>query len=120
MTRCSIALQFYVTATATTLGLGPISEATAANSGSSMLTEQVSGPRPVASALFALSMQHGYVISYEDPMFVYSGDLEDVTNQVRRDLDQYEQGKAPRVISSRGGIKVPGLAYWPFASFLVS
>ena len=60
-------------------------------------TLAVSG-RAVAEAVQALSSRYGYVITYEDPRYAFEGDLEDVTARVRRDLDKYAPGKAPKVI----------------------
>jgi hypothetical protein len=54
--------------------------------------------RPVAAAVQELISRYGYVITYEDPRYVFSGDLQDVTTQVRRDLDQFPPGQAPKVI----------------------
>jgi hypothetical protein len=59
--------------------------------------------RPVAKAVEELVARYDYVITYEDPRFAYEEDLQDVTTQVRRDLDQYPPGKAPKVIVPRGG-----------------
>ena len=63
----------------------------------------VDDPRPVAKAVEELVARYDYVITYEDPRFLYEGDLQDVATQVRRDLDQYPPGKAPKVIVPRGG-----------------
>lgn len=59
--------------------------------------------RPVAKAVEGLVSRYGYVITYEDPRHAYQGDLKDVTAQVRKDLDKYPPGKAPKVIVPRGG-----------------
>jgi hypothetical protein len=63
----------------------------------------IDDPRPVAKAAEELVARYGYVITYEDPPFSYEGDLRDVTTQVRRDLDRYSPGKAPKVLVPRGG-----------------
>jgi len=60
-------------------------------------------PRPVAKAIGMLVARYGSVITYEDPPYVYAGDIQDVTNQVRKDLDKYPSGKAPKVMIPRGG-----------------
>jgi hypothetical protein len=59
--------------------------------------------RPVAKAVEELVSRYGYVITYEDPLLSYEGDWEDVTTQVRRDLDKYPPGAAPKVMVPRGG-----------------
>jgi hypothetical protein len=41
-------------------------------------------------------------MTYEDPRYVYSGEIKDVTLSVRRDLDKYMPGEAPRVLIPRG------------------
>jgi hypothetical protein len=45
-----------------------------------------------------LEEMYGYPITFEGPKYVFSGDLEDQTLQVRRDLDKYPPGQAPKVI----------------------
>jgi hypothetical protein len=62
---------------------------------------EVQGPRPVADAIQLLISKYGYPISYEDPHYVFTGDVEDVTAKVRRDLDKYSPGQAPKVFSRR-------------------
>jgi hypothetical protein len=63
----------------------------------------VSDGRPLAKALELLTSRHGYVITYEDPRYVHDSDIKDVTSEVRRDLDQYEPGQAPKVFVPIGG-----------------
>jgi hypothetical protein len=63
----------------------------------------IDDPRPVAKAVEELVSHYKYVITYEDPRLTYAGDLLDVTTQVRRDLDRYPIGKAPKVIRPLGG-----------------
>ena len=59
--------------------------------------------RPVASAIKSLETRFGRAITYEDPPLVHPDDTLDVTESVRRDLQNYAPGKAPRVIVPRGG-----------------
>ena len=66
-------------------------------------TLTVEGPRPVAKAVETLMQKYGSVITYEDPRYSYAEDLDDVTEQVRKDLDKYSPGKAPKVIVPAGG-----------------
>jgi hypothetical protein len=54
--------------------------------------------RPVAAVVQELISRYRYVITYEDPKYAFAGDLQDVTAQVRKDLDQFPRGDAPRVI----------------------
>jgi hypothetical protein len=58
----------------------------------------VTDARPVAAAVMELVSRYGYLITYEDPRHMYQDDLEDVTSKVRRDLDKYPPGMAPKVI----------------------
>lgn len=62
----------------------------------------VEDPRPVGKAVQMLVSRYGYVITYEDPRYVYGDDAQDVTAQVRKDLDEYPPGKAPKVWIPRG------------------
>ena len=72
-------------------------------SGWSQQRERVSvkDSRPVAGAIMSLETKFGRVITYEDPPWVHPDDLDDVTESVRRDLQKYAPGKAPRVIVPR-------------------
>jgi hypothetical protein len=60
-------------------------------------------PRPVAYAARMLEETYGWIITYEDPPYVYDGDLADVTETVRKDLDKYKPGEAPKVFVPKGG-----------------
>jgi hypothetical protein len=77
--------------------------ATGAQTAQDVTQLSVNDGSPVAKAIEELVARYGYVITYEDPRYAYEGDLQDVTTQVRRDLDQYPPGKAPKVIVPRGG-----------------
>jgi hypothetical protein len=59
--------------------------------------------RSVAKAVEELVSRYGYVITYQDPLLAYEGDWRDVTTQVRKDLDRYPPGAAPKVMVPRGG-----------------
>jgi hypothetical protein len=74
-----------------------------AQTGQGVMQLNIDDPRPVAKAVEELVSRCGCVITYEDPRFGYSGELEDVTTQVRKDLDRYPAGGAPKVIGPRGG-----------------
>jgi hypothetical protein len=63
----------------------------------------VEDPRPVAKAITTLEATQGWIITYEDPPYAYTGDIEDVTEKVRKDLDKFRPGEAPRVLIPRGG-----------------
>lgn len=71
--------------------------------GQSSVNLSVNGSRPVAAAVESLEQKYGYVITYEDPRYVNEGEIADVTEKVRKDLDQYPPGKAPRVLIPKGG-----------------
>lgn len=66
-------------------------------------TITVQDGRPVAKAITALEAKYGWVITYEDPRYVYVNDIEDVTESVRRDLYKYPKGGAPKVLVPKGG-----------------
>ena len=63
----------------------------------------VNDGRPVAEAAWQLEKRYGWVITYEDPIYIHSSEIVDVTTQVRRDLDQYKPGEAPKVFVPKGG-----------------
>jgi hypothetical protein len=63
----------------------------------------VNDARPVAFAAKMLEQQYGWIITYEDPIYVHESELADVTETVRRDLDKYKPGEAPKVIVPKGG-----------------
>jgi len=44
----------------------------------------VTHPRPVGRAVHQFAEEYGYVITYEEPRWLYDGDLVDVTDKVRR------------------------------------
>jgi len=62
----------------------------------------VSGPRPVDAAIRELQRRYGWVVTYEEYPLQFSGDVEDVTAKVRKDL---KPGEVPepskRVLISR-------------------
>jgi len=64
----------------------------------------IEDPRPLAQAIQTLEGRNGFVITYEDPRYIHSSEIEDVTEKVRRDLDKFEPGKAPRVLIPKGGV----------------
>lgn len=59
--------------------------------------------RPVAYAAKMLEQTYGWIITYEDPIYVHESELADVTETVRRDLDKYKPGQAPKVLVPKGG-----------------
>lgn len=63
----------------------------------------VEDPRPVAKAILMLESKYGWTITYEDPRYVFAGDIADVTEKVRRDLHKYQKRHAPRVLIPKGG-----------------
>lgn len=54
--------------------------------------------RPVMRALLQLSKQYGYVITYEEPILIYTDDLRDVTTQ--RHISRYS---ARKILIPHGG-----------------
>lgn len=67
------------------------------------VTLTINSPRPVAKAIEELMDKYGYVITYEDPPYVYSGDLNDVTQQYRKDVKRFPPESAPRLWVPMGG-----------------
>ncbi len=63
----------------------------------------VEDPRPVAKAIEMLEAKYGWVITYEDPRYAHDSEVTDVTLKVRKDLDKYRPGEAPKVLIPRGG-----------------
>ena len=59
-------------------------------------------PRPVMQAALQLMAKYGYVITYEEPIDLYSKDTKDVTRE-RRDFRSFAPGRAPKVLSPVGG-----------------
>jgi hypothetical protein len=59
--------------------------------------------RPVAKAISLLEAKYGWIITYEDPRYSYADDIEDVTEKVRRDLNKYPKGAAPKVLVPKEG-----------------
>lgn len=66
-------------------------------------TLSVNNARPVAEAAWELENRYGWAITYEDPIYMHSSEVVDVTTQVRRDLDRYKPGEAPKVFVPKGG-----------------
>jgi hypothetical protein len=59
------------------------------------LDVNVDDPRPLAAAIEALEKRHGWIITYEDPPYVFAGDMQDVTAQVRKDGAMHKKVFAP-------------------------
>jgi len=78
------------------LVLGIVSAIAAAQSSTTTLS--ANSAAPLGDLADQLQDMYGYVITYEAPKYVYAGDVEDVTLAVRRDLDKYPPGKAPKVV----------------------
>jgi hypothetical protein len=47
----------------------------------------VDDPRPIDKAIEILQSKYGYIITYEDPRYVYAGDLKDITQEIRTSVD---------------------------------
>jgi len=63
----------------------------------------VNDARPVALGAETLEKKYGWIITYEDPPYAYESELVDVTEKVRRDLDKFKPGQAPKVFAPKGG-----------------
>jgi hypothetical protein len=64
--------------------------------------QTVLASRPVADAIRVIERLYGWPITYEDPPWLYAGDLEDVTSRVRNDGKSAGDG-VPRILRPRGG-----------------
>jgi len=60
----------------------------------------VEDARPLGAAVLSLLTRYPVVITYEDPRYQYSGDLQDVTERVRRNPNSTGKG---RILVPRGG-----------------
>lgn len=58
----------------------------------------VNNGRPLATVITELEQRHGWVVTYEDPPYEFDGDIDDVTESVRRD---FSPGAKSRVLVSR-------------------
>ncbi|NOT63378.1 MAG: hypothetical protein HOP19_24475 [Acidobacteria bacterium] len=76
---------------------------TAYGQGSQNVKLMVDDPRPVAKFAELLEGKYGWIITYEDPLYENQSDIMDVTLKVRRDLDKYPPGQAPKVLIPKGG-----------------
>ena len=59
------------------------------------LDVDVDDARPLAAAIEALERRHGWIITYEDPPYVFAGDILDVTAQVRKDGAMHQRVLVP-------------------------
>ena len=62
------------------------------------ITVSANGARPLASAIETLERRYGWVITYEDPPYLYPSEIEDVTVAVHKTYDPTK----PRVLVPRG------------------
>ncbi len=63
----------------------------------------VADPRPLAKGIETLEARYGWVITYEDPPYANDDEVADVTTAVRKDLNKFKPGKAPKVLVPKGG-----------------
>jgi len=63
----------------------------------------VNDPRPVAQAIRELEQNCGCVITYEDPRYLHNSEIVDVTQTVRKHLEKFGPGEAPRVVRPKRG-----------------
>jgi hypothetical protein len=59
--------------------------------------------RPVAEAVGSLISQYPQVVTYEDPRYMYEGDIKDATFEVRRDVRTHGPGQASKTLVPMGG-----------------
>ena len=76
---------FLVSALAAIAGFSSWTLNAAATDDRTLETLSINEARPVAGALRVLAAKYGLAISYEDPRYVYAGDIADVTLSAARD-----------------------------------
>ena len=64
----------------------------------SRLDISVDDPRPLAACIDEIERKFGWIVTYEDPVYLNAAEINDVTSSVRRDGKSY-----PRVLVPRGG-----------------
>lgn len=64
------------------------------------ISKEVASGRPVAEAIRLLTSQYPVVITYEDPRYTYSADIQDVTEEVR---NPRAAPSTKRILVPRGG-----------------
>lgn len=63
----------------------------------------VDGARPVAEAVESLISQYPQFVTYEDPRYMYEGDIKDVTFEVRMDVRTHGPGQGSKTLVPMGG-----------------
>jgi hypothetical protein len=63
----------------------------------------VESGRPVAEAIKSLEDRYGWVITYEDPLYVNDAEIIDVTDSVSREPEKTRNGQGVRVLVPKGG-----------------
>jgi len=71
--------------------------------GVSEIKLSVEDARPVVKAIETLESKYGWVITYEDPRYVYDSDIADAKLEIRKNLDNYKSGETTKVLVPRGG-----------------
>ncbi len=92
----------FLSATGVSIQLGFVGLGRAVQ-GVNKMSLSAQGPRPIATAVEILEARCGCVITYEDPRYVHISEIADVTGQVRRDLNKFRPGEAPKVFVPKGG-----------------
>ena len=95
MMRAIIAAAMSMAAASVLYAVAPIRATTPSQR--EFVIDVVNKPRPVSEAVLQLQKQLGYVVTYEDTIYRFPGDIVDVAKQVRRD------GKDIPVLVMRGG-----------------
>ncbi|MBU1660928.1 MAG: thioredoxin [Chloroflexi bacterium] len=60
----------------------------------------VTGETPLADAIEGFMRLHQVLVTYEDPLYEFTGDMEDLTH-TRKDLAKYPPGQAPVVLKPK-------------------
>jgi hypothetical protein len=71
--------------------------------GVSKVKLSVEDPRPVAKAIEMMEGKYGWVITYEDPLYVHDSDIADTKLNIRKDLNNYKSGETTKFLAPRGG-----------------
>jgi hypothetical protein len=50
-----------------------------------------------------LEGRYGWAITYEDPRYVHTSEISDVTERVRKNPDEFKPGEGPRILIPKGG-----------------
>jgi hypothetical protein len=70
----------------------------------SSLTLQITDPRPLAAAVLKVEQLSGLAVNYEDVPYLFSGDVQDITDQITTPTQKAQGIAGVRVLVPRGGM----------------